>query len=468
MTANESLALSFQFKELVKTDLSHVFQENMPVDLIETWVREKMPQSRECVFTPINVISTMLLSAIQEDKSLQHGLNLFKLVFESRSREMLQTEGALLEKEKHTDAQQQAVKAGRPKKYKSKLLKSYQQPISNNTAGYSIARKRLDKEVFELVYAHSTDFGECDEESWYGMKTVISDGTYLQLQDTEDIKSEYVVKGMEESYPQALLQVMIRQGTGQIAQYALGSRQESELFLVIPMIKKMEKNTLLLADDLYNTYYHFCLILQQQCQMIVPGKRDRNYRVVRTISGNDQIVEIAKTVCPDYVSKEEWDKLPKTILLRRISYTYPTKNGMEAAVLYTTVLNETITAAEIVAKYTMRWDIEISIREIKTLMDINILRSKSRDMLFKELIIALIAYNMARKIIAESADQVGIPPQNDIFQKCSPFDRTVLLDKKGRVFFKWSPGRYGYANGSNHRPLDTTSIWKKTTLHTKN
>jgi hypothetical protein len=467
MTANESLNLSLHFKELVTTDLSHVFQDHIPVDLIEEWVRKEMPQSRDCIFTPTNMISSMLLSAIQEDKSLQQSLNVFKLVFESRSQEILLTEEALLEEEKNNDAQN-ALKAGRPKKYKSKLPKSYQQPISTNTAGYSIARKRLDKRIFETVYAHSTDFGEFDKESWHGMKTVIGDGTYLQLQDTEDIKSQYVVKGQEDSYPQALLQVMIRQGTGQIAQYALGCRHESELLLVIPMIKKLKKNYLLLADDLYNTYYHFCLILQQQCHMIVPGKRNRNYKEVRNISENDQIVEISKTVRPDYVSKEEWEKLPKTILLRRISYTYPTKNGMETAILYTTVLNEKITAADIVAKYTMRWDIEISIREIKTLMDINILRSKSREMLFKELIIALTAYNMVRKIIAGSADKVGFSPQRDIFQKCSPFGRTVLLDKKGRVFFKWSPGRYGYTDGSNCTTSDTTPKRKKTTLHPKN
>jgi len=467
MTSNESLKLSLQFKELVRTDLSHVFQDQMPAEQISEWVSEAMPQRRDCIFTPTNVISTMLLSAIQEDKSMQNGLNLFKLVFESRSRELLQTEETLLEAEKQTDTQN-AVKAGRPKKYKSKLPKSYQQPISQNTAGYSMARKRLDKRVFEIVYDHSTDFGDCDEESWHGMRTFISDGTYLQLQDTEDIKSEYAVKNMEDSYPQALLQVMIRQGTGQIAQYALGSRRTSELSLVTPMIKKLPKNSLLLADDLYNTYYHFCLMLEQQCHMIVPGKRERKYKVIRTICDNDQIVEISKTVRPDYVSQEDWDKLPKTILLRRICYDYPTKNGMESAVLYTTVLDQTITAADIVAKYTMRWDIEISIREIKTLMDINVLRSKSRDMLFKELITALTAYNMVRKVIAESADQVGISPQNDIFQKCAPFGRNVLLDKKGRVFFKWSPGRYGYANVSNPGTLDTTPIREKTTLHTKN
>jgi len=89
----------------------------------------------------------------------------------------------------------------------------------------------------------------------------------------------------------------------------------------------------------------------------------------------------------------------------------------------------------------MRWDIEISIREVKTIMDINVLRSKSRAMLYKELLIALTAYNLVRKVIAKSADTVGISPKKDIFQECTPFNRPILLDKKGRVFFKWSPGR---------------------------
>ena len=136
----------------------------MPAVLISEWVSVAMPQRWDCIFTPTNVISTMLLSAIQEDKSMQNGLNLFKLVFESRSRELLQTEESLLESEKQTDTEN-AVKAGRPKKYKSKLPKSYQQPISQNTAGYSMARKKLDKRVFEIVYDHSTDFRDCDEES---------------------------------------------------------------------------------------------------------------------------------------------------------------------------------------------------------------------------------------------------------------------------------------------------------------
>jgi hypothetical protein len=442
MTANESLNLSLQIKDLLKTDLSHVFHTDIPFDLIEKQVRELSPNSRERIFTPCNVLLTMLLSATKEDKSLQEGLNTFKAVFEHNSQKVFQAEAIQLQQEKINDS---LVKKGpgRPKKYQSRLPKSHIKPLSDSTSAYSTARTNLDISLVQTVFEHSVDFGELDNESWHGMKTFITDGTYLQLQDTADIKSEYVVKGQEDSYPQALLQGFIRQGSGQVSQFAIASRQMSELILVIPMIKNLENNSLLLADDLYNTYYHFCLVRSQKCHIIVPGKRYRKYKVIQKINENDQIVEIYKTKCPEYVCKEEWENLPDKILLRRITYTYPTKKGFESAVLYTTILDTKISTVDIIMKYATRWDIEISIREVKTIMDINVLRSKSREMLLKELIIALTAYNLIRKIIAKAADKVGFPPQKDIFHEFNPFGRTVLLDKRGRVFVKKSPGRYG-------------------------
>jgi hypothetical protein len=468
MTANESLNLSLQVNDLLKTDLSHVFHDDIPFCLIENQARELNPESRDRIFTPGNVLLTMLLSATKEDKSLQEALNTFKLVFEHNSQKVYEAEAKQLEQEKSNDSQVKK-RAGRPKKYQSRMPKSHQKPLSDSTAGFSMARTRLDTSLVRAVYEHSADFGDLEIELWHGLKTYITDGTYLQMQDTEDIKSEYFVKAMEDSYPQALLQTFIRQGSGQVSQFSIASRQTSELSLVIPVIKKLKENSLLLADDLYSTYYHFCMILLQGCHMIVPGKRSRNYRVMRKISENDQIVEISKPgKRPVYVSKQEWKKIPDKILMRRIEYSYPTKNGLEQAVLYTTIVDDKITSAEIVAKYTMRWDIEISIREVKTIMDINVLRSKSKEMALKELLIALTAYNLVRKVIAKSADKVGFSPQKDIFPKFNSIGGTIFLDKRGRVLFKKSPGRYGYVNGANKQTSDTAQKGEKTTLSKKN
>jgi hypothetical protein len=468
MTSNESLNLSLQVNDLLKTDLSHVFFDDIPFDLIETHARELIPDSRDRIFTPTSVIATMLLSATKEDKSLQEAVNTFKLVFEHNAQKVSDAEAIQLEQEKINDSQVKK-KAGRPKKYESRMPKSHQKPLSESTAGFSMARTRLDTRLVQTVYEHSVDFGDLETESWHGLKTYITDGTYLQLQDSEDLKSEYFVKGMEDSYPQALLQGFIRQGSGQVSQFAIASRQTSELALVAPMIQKMEEGSLLLADDLYSTYYHFCMILLQGCHMIVPGKRSRNYKVMRKINENDQIVEISKpSRCPVYVCKKEWKKLPDKINMRRIEYSYPTKNGSEQAVLYTTIVDYKITSAEIVAKYAMRWDIEISIREVKTIMDINVLRSKSKNMVLKELFIALTAYNLVRKVIAKSADKVGFSPQKDIFPKLNSSGRTVFLDKRGRVLFKKSPGRYGHTNGANKQTSNPAQKREKTALSKKN
>ena len=58
-------------------------------------------------------------------------------------------------------------------------------------------------------------------------------------------------------------------------------------------------------------------------------------------------------------------------------------------VLYTTILDEKITKEEIILKYFTRWDIEITIREVKTIMDINVLRGKKDDTVQKELVISI-------------------------------------------------------------------------------
>jgi hypothetical protein len=82
-------------------------------------------------------------------------------------------------------------------------------------------------------------------------------------------------------------------------------------------------------------------------------------------------------------------------------------------------------------------------------MDINVIRSKSEDMVFKEVAIALTAYNMMRKIIAKSVENTDFPPQEGIIQEFYEVNKTILIDKKGRIYNRWSPGRYGQVTQSN-------------------
>ena len=87
---------------------------------------------------------------------------------------------------------------------------------------------------------------------------------------------------------------------------------------------------------------------------------------------------------------------PNRFLRRRIQSKSP--DGREY-VLDTSLLDKTIGKHGIQELYLTRWDIEISISQIKTIMDINILRSQTPEMALKELTAWLATYNLIRKII---------------------------------------------------------------------
>ncbi|MHB1688950.1 MAG: transposase, partial [Ignavibacteriaceae bacterium] len=167
-------------------------------------------------------------------------------------------------------------------------------------------------------------------------------------------------------------------------------------------------------------------------------------------------VEIKKTELPGWLPKDESADggLPDAILLRRL--TFLSLDGTETMALYTTLLNEKIPKSEIILKYFTRWDIEITIREIKTIMDINVLRGKTDDIIKKELASAFIAYNLIRKIIAQSTEGTAFSPERDIIQEFFESNKELYIDRKGRVYKRWSPGRYGKTETENIKEDYTT------------
>jgi len=450
MTPNRSLALSIELKELMRTDLLQNIDSDFPFELIEQnhEGKENKKTTRDRVYNTENTLLTMILSALHVDKSLKQAVNTFKEVFEYKGLKLQEAENLQLQQARNLDATLESRGKGRPNLFLSHLPKSKTMEVSDNTAAYAKARTRLDLELVNKIFKYSADFKELNGRKWHGMDVIITDGTYFQMQDTEALRENYYVKEDDSAYPQALLQSMIWQGSGQVLDFKVGTRHQSELELVRPLINELPPSSLLLADDLYNTYAIFCLIKNQGCDIIVPGKRVRKYEVISKIGDGDEIVELTRTKRPEWLSEQEWSDLDKSIAMRRISYPSQADETKEW-VLYTSITDAKIKKEEIILKYATRWDIEITIREIKTIMGINIARSKTEEMVLKEITVALTAYNMVRKIIAKSVNETDFSPKGDFIQKCFEANQELLIDKKGRVYQRWSPGRYGKAAEAN-------------------
>lgn len=438
MKLNRSLAISSKIQECKMGNIIGLLEKEFPSSVLHN--QEQTGEGRNRVFTVNNTLLTMVLTAIQQDKTLKNSVSLYYMIHQQHKLQTLEELEQHAQKQQELDKISADKKAGRPKKYTIQLPKSLEKDISLNTAAYSKARERVPiKLAWELFNASHIEQAQNSYTHWQGYHVLIGDGTYVQMQDTESIRKDYEVKYNgtgSEGYPQGLLEVLVERGTGQLYSFKLANRHVSELALFYEMIDEVPPKSLLLLDDLYNCYEIISKCKRKGIEIVVPAKRERGYELVEVLTEGDEIIRI-KT--PKNRSKWlENNEKASSFLIRRIKCKSP--DGKEY-VLHTTILDKKIDKEDIQLLYLTRWDIEIGIREIKTIMDVNILRSKTPDMALKELIVSLATYNLIRKIIYASIKDLPFSPKEDFIHQFYTLNQDILMDKKGRVYNRWSTGR---------------------------
>jgi hypothetical protein len=437
MKLNRSLAISSKIQECKAGDILGMLSQEFPAKVLEDQFGSINKRNR--VFTANNTLLTMVLTAIQQDKTLKNSVDLYYIIHQQRQQAARQELGQAVEEEKAMDTQKQK-KAGRPKHYAMKLPGSLEKDISLNTAAYSKARERVPLEMAQALFdASRIGSAQNAYTHWHGYRVLIGDGTYVQMQDTPLIRKDYEVKHKgkgSEGYPQGLLEAIIERGSGQIFGFKLANRHVSELALFYEMMDGLPAQSLLLLDDLYNCYEILAKSIRKGIALVVAAKRERNYQVVEVLGEGDEVIQIKTPK-----NRSKWlgkNEPPGDLLLRRIQCNSPEGSDY---VLYTTLLDKTINKHEIQGLYLSRWDIEVSIRELKTIMDVNILRSKTPEMALKELTVSLATYNLIRKMIYTSIKDMPFSPKEDFIYQFYTLNKGILIDKKGRVYNRWSSGR---------------------------
>ncbi len=450
MKNNRSLAISVVISSEIKSNITLGLLSNSIPDSI--FNKDTTSKTRDRVFTHRNTLETMILTATLEDKSLKNSVMQYYSIQQNKRLILEKELTKKINKQKSEDSIL-GKRKGRPRENKINIPKSKLDNISLNTAAYSKARSRLPIDMINSVFESSKIKNAKNNYShWNNLRVFTADGTYLQLQDTSAIKEKYPIKNAHEgAYPQALLEVVSELGTGQLFDFKLSNRATSELPLLYELLDGIPEGSILLMDDIYNCYEILNKCIKKGIHFIVPAKRKRNFKLIKIIEKGDEIIEITHLK-----SRSKWAlkdiELSKSLILRKIACISP--DGKEYDLL-TSVVDAKISKNEIQVEYLNRWDIEITIREIKTIMDINILRSKTPEMLKKELLVALTAYNLIRKIIYASLKDLPFSPKENFIHKFYTINKSVLVDKAGRVYSKWSSGRIGNKATDSKRNVAT-------------
>jgi|SRR3989339_543303 len=414
----------------------------IPKEIIEEYKKNSTKQYRERIFGLNEVLNGMLYQALNDDKSEQNAVifiaeNYNKLRAEINT---IQTSFSLKKEKK------QVKKRGRPKKHLIKIQKSKLKEISMNTSSYDEARQRFPLDLSRLIFKSiKPDIKE--EKLWNGHKVFIVDGTTCKTVDTDELR-RYLMP-VQVSNPQPLpimrLEVLIDMYGGYIVEVETDNYNSSEGRMLRRMYPSIPEQTILLADDLYSGYGHLAFSQTKGIHIIARGKHYRKEKIIKKISANDEIVEWESYQNPSWFL--EADILPKTLRVRRISYKDP-EHPKKKAYLYTTLLDaQKYKAADILALYLCRWDIEIGLKEIKTILNMEYLRGKTVKMVLKELYAYLILYNIIRIVNFESLvnNNADFFSHGETIQSYPTVHKVEsrYVDRLGRSYERKSPGRYG-------------------------
>jgi Transposase DDE domain len=108
---------------------------------------------------------------------------------------------------------------------------------------------------------------------------------------------------------------------------------------------------------------------------------------------------------PSWLTRETWAALPEALVLREVRYPLGTRGFRTRQVtLVTTLLDAAVDpVAELAELYRQRWQVETSLAQRKTPMQMEVLHGHTGPGVLKELTGFTIVYNLVRLVMRQSA-----------------------------------------------------------------
>jgi hypothetical protein len=143
------------------------------------------------------------------------------------------------------------------------------------------------------------------------------------------------------------------------------------------------------------------------------GARQTDFRSGRRNAKGDHTVSLQKPQRPTWMDQETYDAMPDAIILREVKtkLAIPGYRAEDLVVVTTLVDARRFKVQELSHLYDRRWHVELDLRAIKSVLDMDMLDCKSPAMVEKELWVGFLAYNLIRKIMAQAASVSNSNPR---------------------------------------------------------
>jgi len=266
---------------------------------------------------------------------------------------------------------------------------------------------------------------------WRGHRTFHVDGSSFSMPDTPELRKAFGLPPGQApgcGFPTAHLLVLFNAATGLLIDAFASPLRTGDVSQACEYQAHLDAGDILIGDDSFSGYAHFALLLRANLHGLFPNHHRRivdftpgraytvegknaiadlpRSRWIQSLGKDDQLVEWFKPrQCPAWMSREDYDTLSDSIVVREIRRTVRLPDGRRVTVTIVTTLLDPIQypAEALIELRLRRWDVETNIGHLKTTMGLDLLRCKTELGVRKELAVFCLVYNLVRVVMLEAA-----------------------------------------------------------------
>jgi len=294
---------------------------------------------------------------------------------------------------------------------------------SANTGAYCIARDAVPEGAcVQLMRETGRDTEEQSpaEWKWLGHRVLDVDGSTITMPDTSANQAEYPQHTNQKpgcGFPIARILVVFSLAVGTVLEAAIRPYQgkltgENSMFRDVHSL--LREDDIVLADRYFSGWFDIALIQERQAQVVIRKHQMRatDFRKGDRLGKNDQLVTWPKPQRPSWMPQEQYDSLPDSLTIREVRVQVEQKGfRTRRLVVVTTLLDaEKYSAAEIAKLYRRRWQAELNLRSLKSVMQMDHLRCLEPHRVRNEFYMHLVGYNLIRQVMAVAAARAGTEP----------------------------------------------------------
>ncbi len=304
------------------------------------------------------------------------------------------------------------------------LVTLQRKACSANTGAYCRARAKLPCKVIRQLTIDLADGCEKQLDEawlWRGRHVYLIDGTTLSMPDTPENQAAYPQQPQQKAglgFPIVRAVVSLSLASGMLKDMALGpysGKETGETALLRQLFDRFEPGDVMLADRYYCSYFMIALLRERGIDLVtrVHQLRPIDFRSGRRLGKNDHVVTWRRPQKPAWMDREVYERMPRSLEVREIRVSVDRPGFRVASFVAATTLTDAdeCAADDIAELYHRRWLVELDIRAIKVGLGMDILRCKTPEMVRKEIWTCLLAYNLIRRVLLQSAKASGKSPR---------------------------------------------------------